>query len=301
MVELVTPSNSFSMLQAALAGGSDAFYVPLTGKLAIRMGRDFFSLDELGKIIDFVHRAGKKVYPVTNGRIDENEREEYYELSETIANMGADGLVVGSVALLNHISRNIKPYYPAFKIITSSTLGAMSGEDAEFFRSLGADRIIIPRLHSLDDIVDYRKKTEAELELFAHGFICPVMEGQPCSVPTLCYGENEDPYTCLPRSLEKGQKGSSPCSFYKASDGKEFWKPLIQSDISLLNRIVEIGIDSIKVIPIGKTPEDSAKITNIWREALDCALEGKTIHGIETQIADCSPLAVDFHLRRKCV
>lgn len=303
MVELVAPSNNLPMLRAAIAGGADALYAPLTGKLAIRTGRDFFSLDELREIIDLVHRAGKKVYAVTNGRIDENERQEYYTLSQTLADIGADGLVVGSLALVNYISQEIKPHYPAFKVIISSTLGAVSGEDAEFFRSLGADRIIIPRLHSIDDLIAYRKETQAELELFTHGLICPVMEGQPCTIPSLCYEEEADPYSCLPRFLEKGQKVQPPCTFYQTSDGKNFWKPTIQCDISLLDKIVAIGIDSIKVIPIGKTTEDSESVVRIWREALDRALQGKitTKQRNEEKIANGSPLTVDFYIRERCV
>lgn len=303
MVELVAPSNNLPMLRAAIAGGADALYVPLTGRLAIRTGRDFFSLDELGEIIELIHRAGKKVYAVANGRIDEPERQEYYDLSQTIADMGADGLVVGSLALVNHISQKIKVHYPVFKIIISSTLGAVCGEDAEFFRLLGADRIIIPRLHSLDDLAAYRKKTQAELELFVHGLICPVMEGQPCSIPSLCYGDKADLYSCLPRSLRKGQKVQPPCTFYRTSNGKSFWKPTIQCDIPLLDKIVAIGIDSIKVIPIGKTAEDSERIVRIWREALDGALQGKitTKQRNEEEIVNGSPLAVDFWIRERCV
>ncbi len=302
MVELVAPSNNLPMLKAALAGGADAVYVPLTGKLAIRTWREFFSQDELAEIIDLVHRAGKKVYPVANGRIEEGELKEYFNLSQTLADMGADGLVVGSLALLTHISTTIKPKNPAYKIIISSTLGAVSGEDAEFFRSLGADRVIIPRLHSMDDVADYREKTEAELELFTHGMICPVMEGQPCSIPTLYHGKDEDYHTCLPRSLDKGQKSPPPCTFYKNAHGEPFWKPTLQSDITLLDEIVAAGIDSIKVIPIGKTPQDSETVIRIWREALDRALDNKKIdtQTAESEIAKCSPLTVNFHIRGNC-
>lgn len=301
-MELVAPSNNLAMLRAAIAGGADALYAPLTGKLAIRTGRDFFSLDELGEIIDLVHRAGKKIYAVTNGRIDEFELQEYYNLSQTIADMGADGLVVGSLALVNHISQKIKGHYPAFKIIISSTLGAVCGEDAEFFRSLGADRIIIPRLHSLADLAVYRKKTQAELELFTHGLICPVMEGQPCAIPTLCYGDEADLYSCLPRALGKDRKARPPCTLYQAADGENFWNPTIQCDISLLDKIVTIGVDSIKVIPIGKTVEDSETVVRVWREALDSALLGRRTgrQRDEEEIANCSPLKVDFRIRERC-
>ncbi len=302
MVELVAPSNNLPMLKTALAGGADAVYVPITGKLAIRTWRDFFSLDELEEIISFVHQAGKKIYPVANGRIEETELAEYYNLSQTLADMGADGLVVGSLALVNHISKKIKPQNPAYKIIISSTLGAVSGEDAEFFRSMGADRVIIPRLHRLDDVADYRKKTDAELELFTHGMICPVMEGQPCSIPTLYHGKDEDYHSCLPRSMDKGHKTPPPCTFYKTSAEEPFWEPTLQSDITLLDQIVATGINSVKVIPIGKTPQDSENIIRIWREALDSALDNKKIdiQTAESEIANCSPLTVNFHIRENC-
>lgn len=302
MVELVVPSNNLPILQAAVKAGADSVYAPLTGKLAIRMGRDFFALNELAEIIRFVHRAGKKVYAVTNGLIDESELNVYFGLSKIIAEMGADGLVVGSLALVNYISQEIKARHPAFKIIISSTLGAISGDDAEFFRSLGADRIIIPRLHTMDEVVEYRKKTEAELELFAHGLICPVMEGPRCAIPTLCYGADEDPYTCLPRSLEKGKKAPAPCSFYKTSQGEAFWQATIQSDISLLDRVVAAGIDSVKVIPVGKTLQDSVRIIDIWRKTLDSVLEGNpvSLQENEAEINRCSPFTVDFHIREKC-
>jgi collagenase-like PrtC family protease len=69
----------------------------------------------------------------------------------------------------------------------------------------------------------------------------------------------------------------------------------------VLDRIVETGINTIKVIPVGKTLPDSVTLIRIWREALDGVLEKKSldIPAIESEIAACSPFPVDFRIRER--
>jgi len=285
------------MLRICLEQGADAVYLPLSGRLAIRLKRDFFSLPQLKPLIDYTHQQGRLVYVVINGLIREGEFEDYCTSAETLFQQGADGLVVGSVALARWIARRLKPQRPEFKIIASSSMSAISPCDANFLYRQGVDRVIIPRLHTMPQIAYYRKHAEGELEIFVHGLLCPGWEGQGCLLPLFHHPGELEHGCCLPAASPDIAK--APCRQYQSSDQTPLWDFRVQADLAYLPQLVELGIESIKVIAVGKEIPMLAKTIAIWREALDTVLEGKklSLPAMQQALKQVSPLPLDFSAR----
>ncbi len=295
-MELVTAANNKQIFIAATESPADSIYLPLTGLVAIRFRQDFFSLSQLPELIDLAHRADKKVYPVINGHPHQKQLPAYQQAAKQIYDSAADGVVVGSPEIICWIKQSLNPK-AHFIIIASSSARAVCRQDIDFLSQLGADRVIISRLHSLSEIRELAHQTSAQLELFVHGLICPCWEGQDCSMPLFTYADEEIQGCCLSPN-EEGL--SVACSKYHVEqDGTPLWAMRVQSDISLLPRIVECGVSSIKVIPPAGSIADWRRAINIWREALDGALSTEELVAglFMEELESISPLPVDFDLR----
>lgn len=296
-IQLVTAANNEQMVQIGLEQGADAIYMPLTGKLAIRLKRDFFSLSRLRQLIDLTHQKKKLAYPVINGIIREWEFNDYCDCAKTLFEYGTDGLVVGSVALTRWIAKNIKPLKTDFKIIASSSMSALSPDDANFLYEQGIDRVIVPRLHNMPQIEYYRKQAKGELELFVHGLLCPSWEGQSCLLPLFQHQQDFEEGCCLPQSVTDLSK--VPCQQYQDNNKDSFWELKVQSDLPYLPQLINLGIDSIKVIAVGKDSPSLSKTIATWRKALDLALEGKPLplNDMQQILKDASLLPIEFYTR----
>lgn len=287
-MELVTPSNSLEMMRASLKSGSDAVYLPVNGYLAIRLGREFFELSQLDELVTEVQEKGKRIYPVINGGVREGEQERYWQAAEKILKSGADGVVVGSVSMIQWFKKNRST--GDFKIIASSTMAVINPEDARFYSKLGADRVILSRMHRLEEVERFCRLGDVETEIFVHGVVCPCWEGVSCLIPQLIHQNRYDGVSCLP--LESSDK-TPPCR------SEEWWGLKIQCDLNYLERYRKMGVDSLKVIPVAKTPAGSGQIVKFWRAALDGSAKGiaQDYGRQKEKIKDVSPLPVDFGIR----
>ncbi len=295
--QLVTAANNEEMLQIGLKNGADAVYLPLSGKLSIRLKRDFFSLSQLKGLIDYTHQQKKLAYVVINGIIQEGEFNNYRSIAQKLFTYGADGLVLGSISLAKWIAVNLKPQNPGFKIIASGAMSAMSSRDADFLYRIGIDRVIIPRLHNMTQIEYYRAKTKGELEIFVHGLFCPSWEGQTCLMPMYHHPDELLEGCCLPGNTMDLQ--ASPCLQYRDEEQNPIWGFKVQADLAYLSQLVGLGIDSVKVIPVGNEPQKLAQTIATWRNALDLAESGNPLplEKMRQILTQASPLPLDFHAR----
>jgi len=298
-MELVSAVNNMEMFAAAQESPADAIYVPIAGLVAIRWARDFFSLSQLPELIAKAHTACKKIYPVINGHITPSQWVTYKQAARKIYHLGADGVVVGSVELIKFIREDMSPY-PGFKVIASSSVQAINTEDFNLLAKLGAERIIISRLHSLGEIEALGQNTATELELFVHGLLCPCWEGYDCLLPLLTYGKQSDWGSCL--SLSPTEAKALPCTQYYAAQGAALWQMRIQCDVELVPRLIEYGISSFKVIPPAKDIAGWQRTLSIWREVLEHAQAGHIAPNIKTlkeELVQLAPWPVDFGLRSR--
>jgi putative protease len=294
-MELVTAANNEQVFIAATESPVDGIYLPLTGLVAIRWGRDFFDLAQLPALIDLAHKASKKVYPVINGHPDQTQLTVYRQAARRIYEAGADGVVVGGPEIIHWIKQELSPQ-PPFVIIASSSGHAVCRQDIDFLYQLGADRVIISRLHGLTEVKELARRCAPQLELFVHGLLCPCWEGRDCLLPLYTYGDEADRGCCLAAG---GNGLSVACTEYRAADRRPMWAMRVQSDLLRLPQIVSCGVDSIKVIPPADSISTWKRVIGIWRRALDEALtnEEPTAVSLKEELISLSPLPVEFDLR----
>lgn len=174
--EILAPAGDTSSFLAALAAGADAVYLGLK-HFSARMQAENFGLGELSRLTDLAHGQNARVYVAMNTLVKPNETAAAYRLAARLARqVRPDGLIIQDLAMLD-LARQAGYEGGLFL----STLANLTHPEALLqARDLGADRVILPRELSIDEI---RLMGEAcpqglDLECFIHGALCYCVSGR---------------------------------------------------------------------------------------------------------------------------
>lgn len=171
--EILSPAGSLEKLKIALLYGADAVYFG-GENYNLRANSNNFSLNEIKEACDFAHKLNKKVY-ITVNMIFHNEDLTY--LDEYLCNLdkiGVDALIVSDMAVIKRI-KELK-LNVAFHISTQQS--SCNKETVKFWEKIGAQRVVLARECSREDIIDIRKNSNVELEAFIHGAMCTSYSGR---------------------------------------------------------------------------------------------------------------------------
>lgn len=174
--EILAPAGDTPSFLAALAAGADAIYLGLK-HFSARMQAENFGLTELSRLTDLAHAENARVYVAMNTLIKPDEPAAAYRLTSRLATqVRPDGLIVQDLAMID-LARQAGFEGGIFL----STLANLTHPEALIeAKKLGANRVILPRELSIDEI---RLMGEAcpeglDLELFIHGALCYCVSGR---------------------------------------------------------------------------------------------------------------------------
>ncbi len=258
-VELLAPAGNFEGLVGAINAGCDAVYIG--GKaFGARAYADNFSDEEIVKAIKYAHLFDVKIYLTVNTLVKEREFDKAVEFVAPFVKVGLDAFIVQDIGLANVL----RDTYPETEIHMSTQCFITGPGSAQFFKEFGATRVVLARELSLKEIETIKKTVDIELETFIHGAMCYCYSGQ-----------------CLFSSALGGRSGNrgrcaGPCrQMYDAIvDGKEYHDRYFlsmkdQCTLTILDKLLDAGIDSLKIEGRMKKPEYTAFVTSVYRKYID--------------------------------
>lgn len=258
-VELLAPAGNREGFYGAVHAGADAVY--LAGRsFGARAYAENFSDEELLHCIHYAHVWGRKVYLTVNTLVKETEFEKLYEYLRKPYEQGLDGVIIQDIGVFSFI----KQYFPELKLHASTQMTITGAPGARMLKRMGAARIVPARELSLAEIKKLKEESGLEVECFIHGAMCYSYSGQ-----------------CLFSSLLGGRSGNrgrcaQPCRMmYQVRDDERTGSncyPLSLKDLctlEILPRLLDAGIDSLKIEGRMKSPEYTAGVTAIYRRRID--------------------------------
>ncbi|MBR2509348.1 MAG: U32 family peptidase [Lentisphaeria bacterium] len=231
--ELLAPAGNALCAIAAFDAGADAIYCGL-GKFNARERSENFTPETMGKIIAYAHSIKRKVYVTFNTILKENELPEVAEHLALLASLEPDALIVQDLGA----ARMIREYFPELTIHASTQMGFHNSAGVAFARSFGAERVILERQMTMEELQIVREKNpDIELEVFIHGALCCSLSGQ-----------------CLFSSYLGGYSGNrgfckQPCRrrYYSNHGNGFFFSPQDLETLELVGKLREIGVESLKI------------------------------------------------------
>ena len=277
--ELLAPAGDFDAMRAAVVNGADAVYFGLSDFNARHRAANF-TLDELPRLVEYLHSHNVRGYVTVNTLIFSDELPAISDYITRIAASGIDAVIVQDMGLV----RLIKRIAPTLPVHGSTQMTLTEPRGIEFVRSLGVERVILARESSLDDIRRIRQHSPMPVEVFVHGALCISYSGQ-CLTSEALGG----------RSANRGQCAQAcrlPYELIVDGDVKPLGdkayllSPMDLAAADLIDELTNLGVVSFKIEGRLKSPQYVAATTQTYRAAVDAAAQGRTFTPTHQQRED---------------
>ena len=259
--ELMAPAGDMTMLTAAVNAGADAVYFGI-GKLNMRAKAKNFALNDLKEISEFCQKRNVKTYITLNTVIYEDEIDEIEIIIREAKKNKIDRIICWDLGVIELCNK----YNMPFCISTQASISNSISLDT--YKRLGAERVVLARECSLEEIKIIRSKTDLEIEAFIHGAMCIAVSGR-CFMSHHLFDKSANRGECV-----------QPCRReFKVVDETTDKEMIIGNDyilspkdlctIEFLDQLIEAGIDSFKIEGRKRSPEYVHKVVSVYRRAID--------------------------------
>jgi len=257
--ELLAPAGDFSTLTAAIKAGADAIYFGLK-EFSMRANAKNFKLKDLERINKLCGKKVKK-YLTLNVIIYNEELKKLDSIIKKVKGK-VDAIICWDLSVINLC----KKYGIPFHVSTQASIS--NKESAEFYKQLGAERIVLARELNLKQVKEISKVLP--VEAFIHGAMCVAVSGR-CFMSQELFG----------RSANRGQCAQVCRRTYKLTDeeGRELkinrGTVLSAKDLCTLpfiGKLKQAGMISFKIEGRNRDARYVRTVVEEYRKALDKSL-----------------------------
>lgn len=252
--ELLMPAGDLERLKIACLYGADAVYIG-GYDYSLRANANNFLIEEMKEAVEFAHNLGKKVYVTVNMIFHSKDLKNLDEYLKTLETLNVDSVIVSDLAVIESIKRqklNLKFFISTQKSITNV-------ETVKFYESLGAYRVVLARECSREDIIEIKKNTNVEIEVFIHGAMCTSYSGR-CVLSNYVTKRDSNRGGC-----------SQVCRFaFENNYDKDLF--ISSKDLNMIDYIpdmMDLNIESFKVEGRMKSLYYIATIASCYRNVID--------------------------------
>lgn len=258
----MAPAGSMEALIAGVQKGCNAVY--LGGeRFSARASAHNFSNEELVEAVNYAHFRNVKIYVTVNTLLDDKELEESMDYIGFLYEIGVDALIVQDLGLMGLV----REHFPDFPIHASTQMTINSLEGALFLEKLGLERVVLARETPLEEIKLIRENTNLDIEFFAHGALCVSFSGQ-CLMSSMIGGRSGNRGRCAQpcrRSYEILDEEGKILNVERSY----LLSPKDLFTLEDLDRLIDAGVNSLKLEGRMKRPDYVASIVNAYRMAID--------------------------------
>ncbi|WP_205229760.1 tRNA 5-hydroxyuridine modification protein YegQ [Azospira oryzae] len=306
--ELLAPAGTRAMMDSAFAFGADAVYAGQP-RYSLRVrNNDFGNMGVLAEARQAARELGKQFYLVSNIFPHNAKVRTYLADMEPVIEMAPDALIMADPGLIAMV-REKWPEMPVHLSVQSNTVNYAA---VRFWKSVGISRVILSRELSLDEVAEIRQECpDMELEVFVHGALCIAYSGR-CLLSGYFNRRDPNQGTCTnscrwdykvhpenesadgrPESkvwlLEEKERPGELMPIEEDEHGTYIMNSRDLRAIEHVQRLVEIGVDSLKIEGRTKSPYYAARACQAYRRAIDDAVAGRPFDA--TLLSDLEGLA----------
>lgn len=260
-LELLAPAGDIERLKVALLYGADAVYVGGT-MFGLRANAINFTIEDLKEALSFAHNLSKKVYVTVNIALHNKEAKALLDYLKELEEIGVDAIIVSDPAVLKLAKENTN-----LRVFISTQQSTLNYEAVEFWKNEGAERIILGREATYEEIKEITNKVDVEIETFIHGAMCASYSGR-CVLSNFFTDRDANRGGCaqicrwdfdLLDENKEALVGEKPFTF-------------CSKDLSLaayIPEMIDAGITSFKIEGRMRSVYYIATIVNVYRKLID--------------------------------
>jgi len=268
--ELVAPVQDWYTLNA-IKGLADSIYFGVQD-YNMRVKAVNFEMNDLNKVATFCREQLPRIktYLCTNILIYDSELGDLENLISIAKDSGIDAIIVHDIATI----RIAKRYGMKFHISTQANISNI--EAAKFYEELGAQRIIMARELSLNQISNIKDKlSRTEIECFIHGSMCTSISGRCYFSATICDSEefSANRGNCIQPCRRQWRVIDDENNEF-IYDGQQFLNAKDLCMIEFIPELINARIDAFKIEGRMKDPLYVKTVVKCYKEAINSYFEG---------------------------
>lgn len=269
-IELLSPAGNLSRLKVALAYGADAVYAG-GDSFSLRVRAKNFTDEELAEGIRYTHSLGKKFYLALNVIPHNEDIDQLIEYIQEVKKLSPDAFIISDLGAFNIA----KQYAPEIPIHVSTQANNVNYMTVDTWHKMGAERVVLARELSFDEVKTIREKVSPELELeaFIHGAMCISYSGR-CLLSGYMTGRESNSGDCAHPcrwnyTLMEEKRPGEHFPVYENDRGTFIFNSKDMCMIEYIPELMNSGVTSFKIEGRVKTEFYVATVVGVYRRAID--------------------------------
>lgn len=273
----MAPVGSYESLMAAIQAGAGSVYFGV-GNLNMRSkSSQNFGLDDLAQIASICTTHGIKSYVTINSVIYDNELEAMRELVNAVAQNGITAIIAADQAVIQYArQRGVE--------VHMSTQCNITNIEAVRYYARFADVMVTARELSLDQVKAITTAIEREqitgpsgrlvkIEIFVHGALCMAVSGK-CYLSLDLLNSSANRGACLQPCRRAYIVKDRDQQIEMEVDNEYIMSPKDLNTVAFLDRILDAGVEVLKIEGRGRSADYVKTVTQVYREAAEAVQAG---------------------------
>lgn len=272
--ELVCPAGDWRSLITAVDSGADSIYFGIKG-LNMRAKADNFDISQLPKIMDYLHRHGKKGYLALNVVVMNQELDKTRRFLEEAKANRVDAVILWDMAVLS-MAREM-----GLTVHLSTQASVSNSMALAMYANLGVKRVVLARECTIKDIRRIIGEINdqgiaCQIEAFVHGAMCVSVSGR-CFLSSYTFGNSANKGQCRqPCRREFVIKDTNKKSRSEFILGNDYvLSPKDLCTIDFIDLLIQSGIHSFKIEGRMRSEEYIKIVVSSYRRAIDAYFDGQ--------------------------
>ena len=277
-LELLSPAGDMEQLNMSILYGADAVYLAGTS-FGMRSFAGNFSPEALPKAVKFAHDHGVHVHVTVNTMPRNDEVAQLPAYLEQLDDAGVDALILADLGAFTLAGK----YAPHCQRHVSTQQSIANYECAQAWFDLGAQRVVLARELSLEEIRGIRQKVSQDLEIetFGHGAMCVSYSGR-CLLSNYMTGRDSNRGACAQPcryqyALMEEKRPGEYFPVFEDEKGTYIMNSRDMCIIDHLDDLMDAGVDCIKLEGRAKSAYYAAIVTGAYRHCIDAAANGQPL------------------------
>lgn len=265
--ELLAPAGNLEKLKIAVAYGADAVFIG-GQEYGLRSSADNFTFEEMKEGVEFAKKYGAKIYVTTNIYAHNENIDGLEEYILGLKEAKIAGIIVADPLIIETCRR----LAPEIEVHLSTQQSLTNYKAVEFWKKEGLERVVLARETSAEEILEMKQKVDIEIESFIHGAMCIAYSGR-CTLSNHMTARDSNRGGCCQScrwDYDLYQlNGEEEVPFFNEEDAPFAMSPKDLNLIESITKMIEIGVDSLKIEGRMKSIHYVATVVSVYRKVID--------------------------------
>ena len=275
--EVLAPAGNFASLTAAAQGGADSVYFGV-GDLNMRAhAANNFEIDDLAEVASFCRKHNMRCYLTLNTVLYDQDMEQMTNILSKAKEANVSAIISSDIAAI------IAARQLGLEVHISTQLNISNLKALQFFAPY-ADVMVLARELTLPQIKAIAEGIQREqikgpsgnlvqLELFCHGALCMAISGK-CYLSLHQYNASANRGSCYQTCRRAYIVTDKETGDQLQIDREYIMSPKDLSTIRFLDKILDTGVQVLKIEGRARSPEYVKCVTSVYRRGVDAYLKG---------------------------